>query len=79
MGTIIEKSDWGYKVCVVSGNGWHEKNYRPGTYTNRKDAIKALEYYGRGFVEANRHIITKHDVFSGGGTRFSTECKKIYE
>ena len=77
MGATIEKSDWNYKVCVVSGNGgYFNTNYRPGYYDCKKEAIKALEYYGRGFVEASRHIKTIYDY---GGTRFSRECKKVYE
>jgi hypothetical protein len=76
MAKVVEKSEWAYKVCRVWGNGgWGETEYRPGAYTCKKEAIKALHYYGRGFVEAVRYVRTRFY----GGTSEGSEYKKVYE
>jgi len=56
MAAITTKSDWSYEVCVIKGNAWQDRHYTGITYTDKKDATKALLYYGRGFVEAKRHV-----------------------
>jgi hypothetical protein len=74
---IIEKSEWHYRVYAV-GYAWFDgkPHYTGVAYTLKKDAVKALKYYGKGYVEANRHIkrIKKYD-----GTSYSSENKKVYE
>ena len=77
MTATVEKSAWNYQVVRTWGSGGYwEKEYRPGYYTSKKEAIKALEYYGRGFVEASRHIITR---LAYGGTGNRSERKKVFE
>jgi len=54
----VIKTDWDYRVYVV-GHAWLDgkPHYTGITYSDKKDAIEALEYYGKGYVEANRYII----------------------
>ena len=42
----------------------------------KRDAIKALEYHGKGYVEASRQV--KY-TYPYDGTRYGCESKKIYE
>ena len=73
MKAIIKKTAWNYKVVAVFGSGGYgETDYRPGYYECKKQAIKALEYYGRGFIEASRHIFY-------GVASSRREHKKVYE
>ena len=76
MKPIIEKSEWNYEVCVIFGIAWQDRRYTGITYTDKKDAIKALEWHGKGFVEAKRQVKTTYPY---DGTRFGSEYKKVYE
>ena len=76
MKAVIENSEWTYKVCVIFGNAWQDRRYTGITYTEKKDAIKALEYHGKGYVEASRQV--KY-TYPYDGTRYGCESKKIYE
>ncbi|MDR0206651.1 MAG: hypothetical protein LBI45_05285 [Bacteroidales bacterium] len=76
---IIEKTQWAYQVFRSADgkslNYWNIQ-FTGVTYSGKKDAIKALHYYGRGFVEAKRHTKTQRLY---GGTFYGSEYKKVYE
>jgi len=74
---VIEKSDWHYRVYAV-GYAWYDgkPHYTGIAYTKKTDAIKALKYYGKGYVEASRSIKRKKMY---DGTSYGSEYKKVYE
>ena len=85
MNETVTKSELSYKVYAVrpgynplTVGTWYDNQpqYTGITYTEKKDAIKALEYYGKGYVEASRYVKTERFY---DGTYYSREDKKIYE
>ena len=74
----VEKTAWQYQVIRTwRHGGYWEREYRPGYYTDKKQAIKALGYFGSGFIEASRHLITRPAYGRGTGSR--REAKIVYE
>jgi len=74
---IIEKFEWHYRVYAV-GYAWHDgkPHYTGIAYTQKKDAVKSLKYYGKGYVEAKRYIKRTKNY---GGTSYCSECKIVFE
>ena len=77
MEKTVTKSEWHYRVYAV-GYAWMDgkPHYTGIAYTERKDAVKALDYYGKGYVEASRCVETKIPY---EGTSFRREYKTVCE